>query len=207
MRNSLFLAALLALVVLAPVGAQAGQPVNQTFMCRPGSFLVGMQGRAGNWLDQFQPVCQPWNPALHRLDAVYLGDTFGNLNGGSPTLLRAPCAPGATMFEVDYNVVSPNGPPGHVQGVSVRCANLPYFDGVREVALDGPPGGQGNQSFCKDKAGQFVNGETANGLLIGLDGINIASLSVLCDTPANIEAAAPSPIRARFNARAIRSVP
>ncbi len=207
MRKSLSFAALLALVVLAPVGAQAGQPVNQTFTCRAGSFLVGMQGHAGNWLDQFQPVCQPWNPALHRLDAAYLGDTFGNLKGGSPTLIRAPCAPGAAMFGIDYNVVSPNGPPGHVQGVSVRCANLPYFDGVRDVALDGQPGGQGNFALCKDRNGHIANGLVANGLVISLDGINIASLDVVCDTPANIEAAAPSPIRARFGARAIRSVP
>ena len=53
-------AALLALVVLIPVGAQAGQPVNQTYTCPGGSFLTGLQGRAGDWLDQFQPVCRSW---------------------------------------------------------------------------------------------------------------------------------------------------
>ena len=207
MRKSLFFAALLALVALVPVGAQAGQPVNQAFTCPRGSFLTGLQGHAGNWLDQFQPICRPWTPA--HIGAESYGDNFGNVNGGSPALIRASCAPGAAMFGIDYNVVSPNGPPGHVQGVSVRCANLPYFDGVRDVALDGQPGGQGIFALCGYKNGKKVGRDDtiANGLVIGLDGINIASLDVVCDTPANIEAAAPSPIRARFNARAIRSVP
>lgn len=66
MRIGLTFAALFALVVLAPFGALAGQPVNQAYTCPAGSFLTGLQGRAGDWLDQFQPICRSMDSGRER---------------------------------------------------------------------------------------------------------------------------------------------
>jgi hypothetical protein len=176
MRIGRTFAALLTLVVLAPIGAHAGQPVSQAYTCPAGSFLTGLQGRAGDWLDQFQPVCRSWIPAGSGAETY--GDNFGNVNGGSRAV-RSVCAVGSALYVITYDIASPNGPPGHVHNVIVRCVMLPYFNANVTVGLDGQTGARSSVlNFCKD-----VNtGQIAKGVLIGLDGINIASLSPICDT-------------------------
>jgi hypothetical protein len=186
MRKGLFFATLLAFVMLAPVGAQAGQPVKQTFTCPGGSFLTGLQGRAGDWLDQFQPVCRPWTPGQTGADSY--GDNFGNVNGGSRAV-RSVCAPGSAIVGFSYGEVTPNGWPGHVYNVIVRCAILPsVFPGYLDIPLDGPFGSNISGSFCG--GGQVA--QVAKGLVIGLDGINITSLEMECDTPNNIMGVPPA---------------
>jgi hypothetical protein len=175
--GALFACLVLWFAVTAPVTqpAQAGQPVNQPYTCPAGSFLTGLQGRAGDWLDQFQPVCRSWTPAGGSGATETFGDNFGNINGGNRAV-RSVCAVGSAIYAIMYDIASPNGPPGHVQKVTVGCVKLPYFNANVDVGLDGQAGTRGSVlNFCK-------NGQIAKGLTIGLDGINITSASPICDT-------------------------
>ena len=189
MRNrlSLLLGLIALLAVAMPSLATAGVPVSQDFSCNRGSFLVGFQGHMGAWIDQIQPVCAPWNATNGRLGPVYAGDNFGNVNGGNPRLTTALCLPGSAMVAVIYGRALPNGPPGHVQDLNVQCAPLSdpqRFDSSgRDLTMGAMPTRIGGTGRC-------LPGLLANGLTIGLDGINITDIVLRCDSPATIMAAA-----------------
>ena len=213
-----FLFALIALVAVAlPQGAQAGTPVPQTYSCAAGSFLVGFQGHTGNWIDEFQPICAPWDPVHQRLGAQVAGDAFGNINGGSPNLSSAICLPDSVIYEIDYHLTFPNGPPGHLQWLRISCQNiitgsldLPQSNiwaapiRMPQPILGPYPGDNPDANTVDDTCPGIFSSEfspsdllrvVAYSLIINLDGINVADLQPRCDKPKNIEAAAgPAPV-------------
>jgi len=210
MRNRFsFLFALMALVAVAlPQGAHAGTPVPQTYSCGAGSFLIGVQGHTGNWIDSFQPICAPWDPVHQRLGPQVAGDTFGNINGGSPNLTSAICPPDSVIWSTGYELTFPNGPPGHLQYLRITCDKIFSRDNAMPLQPNGYPMpnpvlglddpysvnyvNQGHD-FCPGFANEAL--VAAYGLTINLDGTNIASVKLECDTRDNIKAAAgPGPV-------------
>lgn len=57
----------------------------ERFECRKGSYLVGLKGRQGHWIDRIAAVCAPWLPAEQRFGRTVVGPLFGNSLGGSET--------------------------------------------------------------------------------------------------------------------------
>ena len=50
--------------------------------CPKGSYLVGLAGRAGSWVDRIAPVCAPWLMARQAFGALSIGSSFGTSGGG-----------------------------------------------------------------------------------------------------------------------------
>jgi hypothetical protein len=187
-RFALLLGAAALAAAAIPSVAMAGTPVDQVFQCRAGSFLVGFQGHIGAWIDQFQPVCAPWNPTARKVDPVYYGDVFGNVKGGGAAVTTAICTPGTAVVSIAWGLALPNGGPGHVQNLKVTCgvAQAPAsIDGFHpEMTSDS------GSNVSIHYGGACSPGLVANNLTISLDGTNISGLRLECDTPANIMAAA-----------------
>lgn len=57
----------------------------ERFECRKGSYLVGLKGRQGHWIDRIAAVCAPWLPAEQRFGRTVVGPLFGNSLGGTET--------------------------------------------------------------------------------------------------------------------------
>ncbi len=50
--------------------------------CPKGSYLVGLAGRTGSWVDRIAPVCAPWLRGSQTLGAPTIGPSFGMSTGG-----------------------------------------------------------------------------------------------------------------------------
>lgn len=50
--------------------------------CPKGSYLVGLDGRAGAWVDRIAPVCAPWRRGSQTFGAPSVGQSFGTSEGG-----------------------------------------------------------------------------------------------------------------------------
>jgi hypothetical protein len=50
--------------------------------CPKGSYLVGLAGRAGEWVDRIAPVCAPWLRGSQTFGAQSVGQFFGTSMGG-----------------------------------------------------------------------------------------------------------------------------
>ena len=71
----------LALATDIPV---SGGPGGNYFRaeCPKGSYLVGLDGRAGAWVDRIAPVCAPWLRGSQTFGAPSVGQSFGTSEGG-----------------------------------------------------------------------------------------------------------------------------
>jgi hypothetical protein len=50
--------------------------------CPKGSYLVGVAGRVGSWVDRIAPVCAPWLRGSQALGTPTIGQSFGMSGGG-----------------------------------------------------------------------------------------------------------------------------
>lgn len=60
----------------------AGQAVRAE--CPIGSYLVGLTGRTGAWIDRIAPVCEPLSADKQRLGKFTIGPMIGTSTGGKP---------------------------------------------------------------------------------------------------------------------------
>jgi len=70
----------LATTVLGPDGGPGGTPFR--FDCPNGSYLVGFQGKAGEWIDRLEPMCAPWMHNANTFGPVTVGPPIGDSRGG-----------------------------------------------------------------------------------------------------------------------------
>ena len=49
--------------------------------CPKGSYLVGLAGRTGAWVDRIAPICAPWLRGSQTLGAPTIGQSFGSSGG------------------------------------------------------------------------------------------------------------------------------
>jgi hypothetical protein len=52
------------------------------FECQKGSYLVGLKGKRGDWIDRIAAVCAPWLPAEQTFGRTSVGSFFGTSEGG-----------------------------------------------------------------------------------------------------------------------------
>lgn len=86
--SMLFLAGCVYLPTLAgatdtpPIGGPGGIPFRAE--CPKGSYLVGLAGRTGAWVDQIAPICAPWLSDKGVFGATSIGQPHGASRGGKP---------------------------------------------------------------------------------------------------------------------------
>lgn len=65
---------------LRPLGGAGGNYFRAE--CPKGFYLVGLAGRAGEWVDRIAPVCAPWLRGSQTFGAPSIGPSFGASGGG-----------------------------------------------------------------------------------------------------------------------------
>jgi len=63
-----------------PDGGPGGNPFR--FECPKGSYLVGFQGKAGEWIDRLQAMCAPWMHNANIFGPPTIGPPIGDSRGG-----------------------------------------------------------------------------------------------------------------------------
>ena len=61
-------------------GGGGGNPFRDE--CPKGSYLVGLKGRAGEWVDRIAPICAQWIPKSQAFGKPFLGPFHGASRGG-----------------------------------------------------------------------------------------------------------------------------
>lgn len=93
-----------------------------TFDCPPGEFVIGFNGRKGDWIDALGVICAPLN-----------GDHFGSVGSGSILAIQGKrdgglpfpnnaivCPQGMAVDEVLFNMTRPPDG-GHVDNIDFQC--------------------------------------------------------------------------------------
>lgn len=75
--------------------------------CAPGSFLIGMQARHGDWIDQVRPVCATVDENMVRGPGVPLADLFGGQGGDSFSATQ--CEDGLGMAGMSVSMITDPG--------------------------------------------------------------------------------------------------
>ena len=61
-------------------GSEGGEEFR--WVCSPGSYLVGIDGKTGAWVDRIAPICAPWQRNSQTLGRPSIGRSRGDSNGG-----------------------------------------------------------------------------------------------------------------------------
>ena len=68
---------------LPPSGNSGGNAFRAE--CPKGAYLVGLQGKAGEWVDRVATLCAPWLHASQAFGSASVGPSFGDSRGGNVT--------------------------------------------------------------------------------------------------------------------------
>lgn len=92
--------------------------------CPQGSYLVGLAGRSGEWLDRIAPICAPWLKGSQAFGLPAIGPSFG-ASGGGQDRQRTCWGSGNKALAIQSwyieTVRSPNPP---VQYIEIHCVSL-----------------------------------------------------------------------------------
>lgn len=143
--------------------------------CPRGTYLIGVAGRTGAWIDAIQPVCAAWNSSAQAFDPPIYGSAAGGSGGGPATLM---CPAGMVIRGWEIARIA-DGNSRLVRYVRPQCetvspeqrpsAQIPgRFGGT--VAMD-PADRMGYK--CPD--GQFANG------IYGASGAYVDNAGLKCE--------------------------
>jgi len=192
--TSLFLAAPALAIDLEVSGGKGGGPFR--IRCDPGSFITGLEGRAGALFDNFRIQCGSFDPVSRRITprgAVPI--TIGTSGGGGPTSASCPGGwavkrinftntwrDGATIndqfvYHINFQCQSPTGPEtmGLTYGPSAPMKNPSFFLGGTMMSTD---------STQECPPGEFAMG------MQGRSGLYVDALGLICEP---LPAAPPPP--------------
>ena len=142
--------------------------------CPRDTFLIGIVGRTGDWIDAIQPICAGWNTSTQAFNGAVTGATSGG-SGGGPATLVCPGGMAIKGWEIARIAVS-NGQV--VRYVLPRCeAVLPDRAGGQSPGRFGGHGAPGPADLM---AYECPPGQMANGLY-GASGAYVDSLGLKCE--------------------------
>lgn len=89
--------------------------------CPAGSYLVGLEGRNGAWIDQIAPICAPWRWDLHAFGPPLTGTLHGTSGGG--VFNKRICSPdkAITQWYLFPTVGNGSREPKFVETIEGRC--------------------------------------------------------------------------------------
>lgn len=123
---------------LGPYGSSGGNAFRAE--CPRGSYLVGLQGKAGDWVDRIEMLCASWMHSGQIFGPSSVVGSFGDSRGGRTTFGN--CNDGSVKNRAI-----------HSWSVTVLRSDKPFVNklGVQCVAL-GPPGPPGTFVFGSSSA-------------------------------------------------------
>lgn len=144
--------------------------------CGAGSFMTGIRGRTGDWIDAMQPLCSRWNPATKSFDRSAPGPSTGGGGGGNA---YSGCDGNAMVKGWEIAKVQ-HGRASTVQYVRLRCLYMPFNSGL------GPSsrprfGGNGFTRNADIETYDCRPGELAVGIY-GFSGAYIDAVGLHCAT-------------------------
>lgn len=146
---------------------QSGCPIN--------SYMIGVSGRTGAWIDAIQPVCARWNVRTQQLDSAGRGPLAGG-NGGGPNTKMCAYRQAVSGWEIGQRRY---GGGVVVHWVRLRCKDLqpePAGEGLireRFGSYDDTPNGDWADHRCPP-------GELATGIY-GRHGAFLDRAGLFCD--------------------------
>ena len=185
---TLFMALELALprpvLVLATDLPPSGNTGGNAFRaeCPKGAYLVGLQGKAGEWVDRVATLCAPWLHASQAFGSASVGPSFGDSRGGNVTFGN--CNKGnirnQAVLSVSVTLIRGNNP--FVNNVAAQCIALgtPAPPSNFVFGSSSPPSG----SLLKDPTvGPWKQtcpaGEVASGIH-GRAGLFLDAVGLIC---------------------------
>ena len=155
---------------LAADTATIGGPGGGSFrlVCAQGMFLVGVTGRAGDWLDQVAPVCATIDAAGRWKGVLRTGPATGGSGGGSFT----------TMCQEDSVVVGFSGYSlEYVFNIGLSCRHVGPKGAERRTALPRLVGGA--LDIGSSAGFDCATDHAANGI-IGRSGLYVDRFGLAC---------------------------
>lgn len=157
--------------------------------CPKGSYLVGLAGRTGAWVDRIAPVCAPWLRGSQAFGAPTIGQSFGMSGGGQERQVACIGGGNNTRAIQSWWIHVLRSDNHYVQFIQMYCDSVPtplpstnegprldfgtYPNDVEEMVTGGPFGSQPPFQACpagevavgfRVRAGQFLD---AIGLICG----------------------------------------
>ena len=103
-------------------GGLGGQQVRAE--CPKGSYLVGLAGRTGAWVDRIAPVCAPWLRGSQAFGAPSVGPSFGMSMGGNERQKRCTDV-GRSLAIQSWWIRLLRSDDHYVQSIDMYCDSLP----------------------------------------------------------------------------------
>jgi hypothetical protein len=156
--------------------------------CPQSSYLVGLAGRTGEWLDRIAPVCAPWLRGSQTFGAPLVGPRFGASEGGEA--LTSVCqGSGANTSAVRFwTIETLRSANRFVQYVGATCASLSpsarlewyaFLEFGRRPAMSDEPITAGPIKTGRGMDQTCPLGEIAAGLH-GRSGLFVDALGLIC---------------------------
>lgn len=148
-----------------------------TLRCPAGSYVVGMEGRYGAWLDAIAPVCAPLTPAGDfgsRTSMPLAGGTGGGWGSGS-------CPPGQAIGHLTYSATATS--PSYVDEMTSTCG---YFHDLAGGEFDFGARQESSRGLGVFFAAPFRTGCSLGQLAVGFygrAGAYVDALGLICDEP------------------------
>jgi hypothetical protein len=141
--------------------------------CPRDTYLIGIGGRTGDWIDAIQPICAEWNTTTQAFNSAVRGDLSGGSGGGPATQM---CPTGMAVKG------------WHIARIAIRDAVvvqyvLPQCEAVLRQAGSQTPdlfGGHGAPDRSGPMSYNCPQGQFANGIY-GASGAYVDRLGLKCE--------------------------
>ncbi|MCA9421253.1 MAG: hypothetical protein KC592_09550 [Nitrospira sp.] len=125
-------------------GGPGGNPFRAD--CPKGSYLIGLAGRTGNWVDQLAPICAPWQPTEHVLGASSIGKSHGTSTGGKPQ--QKTCPSDQVIYDLGFYIsIGDQEQHKFIDSIYANCKTIkppPHGDSTFRFTSQGSPFKKGN---------------------------------------------------------------
>ena len=142
--------------------------------CPQNTYLIGIGGRTGSWIDAIQPICAQWNASTQAFNPPVAGNTSGG-SGGGPATLMCPAGMVVRGWEIARTTT---GKAWVVQSVSPKCEA--FRPEQRASAQPGRFGGNGATEASNLMSYRCPQGQFANGIY-GASGAYVDNAGLSCD--------------------------
>jgi hypothetical protein len=156
--------------------------------CPRNTYLIGIAGRTGDWIDAIQPICAEWDTTTQAFSLAVTGVTSGGSGGGAATVM-CPAGMAINGWEIARVAVRDDQV---VQYVQPQCLAVFEQGGGQPLGRFGGHGATASADLMRYECPQ---GQIANGLH-GASGAYVDSVGLKCeDQPFSLGRPVPAPGR------------